>query len=544
MPRITPYQQGQLASSLTGTPGQYNGVAAPLGQIAQSANHLENIVYGINKALFDDALQQRREKEAELKAYDRKLKEAEQDAYLAEKTSRIDRSLTDLTTSLQMNNMYDTENAAREFQAQSKQIFDAEIEQEKDPLLKAKVQEIVARKSSQYQDTMLKWSQNRQVPIMESRIGEASNNFINSVANAALSAGEVGAKFHEYEQQNSGLYSFVKGPEGKAKMRDDLEQGVMQYLHATALNAPELLEPRIKAFSGGTFIDPSKLNKFAIEERRIANEIHATQLAEEKKQNLAGQLEASHQIIESSPTGDWRDADPKVIEQVRRKFDPHLTNIQKIQFEQLQKQAAQEKIKAAKKQAGDLEKGRALVEEQTIVRDFSKYAADEGALAGKIDSQIQQLYKKGVPLEQKVQMLGKLQLDIDRYQESYASLRAVQGSITNKSVRDLANLHVIQAKERFGSIVGKLSNTPQAKQAREAKDTLYSKAYPPSMFTDAKKQGLFNYFYQSYFYDQISKMPPENISKAANSARYTAALQRTLKEKAYRKMVELGVGVK
>lgn len=543
MARITSYQQGQLASSLVGTPGQYTGVSSALGQIGSSITPFQNTVYSLSQALFQDGLAARRQKEAELRAYDRQLKNAEQEAYIAERTSALDKDFTDISLDIQGKSQFNTNEALPEFQQRAKEAAEAALEQEKDPLVQAQLRKAIANKTAQYQDRLHNWVQDRQVPIMKSNVESISGNFALKVGHYELGAAEVGKAYQQYVAENARTYDFVYGPQGRVKMREDMASGIKEYLSSTALNAPDMLEDRIKAFSGGSMIDVSDLNKFAIEQRRIANEIKATQIAEEAKDRNASQLTAQQQIIDSSPTGDWRDADPKVIHQVRKEYGPKLTNQQNVRFAQLEKQAAEQQKETAKKKVKTAAEQESEYTERVVADSFRGFAAGETALAAKIESQIQNLYKKGVPVDEKRKQIGQLQLDIDKYQDAYSDLHAVKGSIKNKNVRDLAELHVLQAKERFGSIVAKLGNVPEAKQAQEIKNTLYSKVYPPSMFSDAKKQGLFNYLYKSYYYETLQslKISPEKMQRLAGSDKATGALRNTLKKKSYQKMLELGV---
>jgi hypothetical protein len=543
MARITSYQQGQLASSLVGTPGQYTGVSSALGQIGSSIAPLQNTVYNLSQALFQDELATRRQKEAELRAYDRQLKTAEQEAYVAERTSSLDKDFTDISLDIQNKSQFNTNTALPEFQQRAKEAAEAALEQEKDPLVQAQLRKAIANKTAQYQDRLNNWIQDRQVPIMKSNVESISGNFALKVGHYELGAAEVGKAYQQYVSENARTYDFVYGPQGRVKMREDMANGIKEYLSSTALNAPDMLEDRIKAFSGGSMIDVSDLNKFAIEQRRIANEIKMTQLAEEKKDQLHSQLQAGEEILNSSPTGDWRDADPATVQQVRKKYGPKLTNEQNIRFAQLEKQAAEQQKETAKKKVKTAAEQESEYTERVVADSFRGFAASETALAGRIEAQIAGLYTKGLSKEEKQKRIAKLQIDVDQYQDAYLGLHAVKGSIKNKNIRDLAELHVIQSKERFGSILASVGKQKSAQEAKQIKNDLYSKVYPPSMFSDAKKQGLFTYLYKSYYYDTLNRAntTPEKMKVLTGSDTAITAFRNTLKKKAYQKMLELGV---
>lgn len=555
MPKVPVYQQGQLASSVIGTPGVYTGASAPLGTISADFGNAASSLFNIANSLHSATLNAQREKEAELVAYNRKLKEAEQEASIAERVGGVEVGLTDLTSSLKTNYRSDTAGALREYQTQAQGVFKPVIDAEPDPLVKAKLKTAFAKKNAEYQSGMLRWSEDRQVPIMTEKITALAGHFSQSVGDASLSAAEVGQKYHNFQQENSGLYQFRYGEAAPVKMREDMAEGVKSYLHATALNAPELLEPRIKAFSGGGFIDAGDLDHFAIQQRQIANQIRQTQLAEQTQAQSGAYLEARQRILASSETGDLKDADPAAVSQVEKEYGPKLTPENRFKLQQLTKVAATQKVQRAEQAAAQaetaarrqlstqqrLERGKAMVEEENIAGNFATWASQEKALSANINSQLLDLKKGGKSKEELQAALAKLQLDVDHYADAHDAMTAIKGAFTTPKAKDLAELHLIQAKERFSQLTAKLGKLQSAVEAHRDKEAIYSKAYPPSLFSDPKKQGVFNYLYQSYFYEHINTVAPEKFKLAAADPKYIQTLQRTLKEKAYRKMMELNI---
>lgn len=533
MAKVTLYQQGQLASSQVGTPGVYNAAAQTLGVIGQGAQGVANEVYTTGNMLFQSVIQQRREKEAELKAYNKALKNAEQDAYINERLEAAEAEYVNIYTGIRETHRNNTSGAMADFNQQAQQIRQQFLENESDPLIKAKLRSGFAGKIQQYSANIDKWAQERQVPIMEQNVQKTAGSFSLVASNSQLPAGEIGQKAQEYFQQNAKNYEFIYGSEASVKMREDVATGVKNYLAATALNNPELLEDRIAAFSGGSLIDPTDLNRFAGEQRRIAAEIKSANAAAEKQDKMSNQLQAMERLIDATPTGDPKDADPRVIAEIKKEFGSKLTNEQNVRLSELEKQATQKQIKTLKEEER-------LQDERSIAKNYGNLASMEMKLAAQIDDKITRIGKlKG---EDRLRAVADLQIDVDRYQDTYTSLNALKNSIKNKDLKGITGLQLLSAKERFGDIMTKLGRNEQAKQTRSMVNNLYAKVQPPSMFPDARKQTMYATLWQSVFYDQIQQRnwSPEKMRQAIGNQSVVNALRNTLKKDVDGRMRTLG----
>lgn len=535
MAKIPLYEQNRLASSVVGTPGVFTAPATELGGIANSAQAIGNTAAQMGRAMFEDQLQERRRKEAEVRALNNRIAEAERDADVQAKVSGLDKDFTDLSLQIKNDHNWDTNNALPTFADKAQQMATTLADQEQNPLNKAEIRKLSQSKIASYQDGLAKWAETRQVPIMDSNIQKAAGNFSLSVNSADLSAADVGQKIQQYRTDTEKLYPFVYGAEGDVKRRNDIALGVENYLSATALNAPDLLEDRIKAFNGGTMIDPKRLNAFAGEQRRIAAEIKAANTTAVHNSQLAAKLESMSELIASSPTGDVKDADPAAAADILKRYGPNLSVDDRIRLQQIPKQASEE---ARKKEL--------IIDERKVISQFGTLTVIEQKIAARIENQIGKLYEKGISKEERRKRAADLQVDVDQYDQQFRSLNAIKGTIKNPEVADLASLHMAAATERFGDIVGKLKNSPDAIKAAEAKNKLMTAVYPKdmnSLFPDSKRQAVYQYLYQAIYYDQIKQngLTPDQMLKLAGNDKAVISFRDVLRKKTYAMMSNLGI---
>lgn len=536
MARITQYQQGQLASPVVGTPETNNAISNTLGMIGQQAGQTGNQLVNINNSLFQSELQERRRKEAELRAYNKKLQDESRSAYVADKVSAADVEMTAASMRIRDDHHWDTKNALSSFSNSTQEIKSRMLEQEEDPLTKMELSKALAQRGTTYLDTLARWTEGRQVPIMDSNIQNAAGSFSLQLGNAALPAVEVGQKIQQFKNDLSSSYAFTYGPEGAKKLQDDTESGILNWLSATTLNSPDLLEARIQSVAGGKLIDPGKLLKFANEQRRIANEVKAQQHIQDAQDRMSAKLNAFDEALISGGTGDYKDASPQTIAEIQKKYGAKLSPEDNIRLQQIKLQSGEEgKQKALK--AG------ALQSEQTVVAQFGNFSAEETKLAAEVESKIARLYDRKISPKQKLLNLADLQVSVSKYQDAYLNLNAIKNSITNKDLKGVANLNLIAAKERFGDIVNKVAGSKQGNDASLAKNTLYSALIPKNIYPDARRNGVYHYIYQNLFYEKLQQLgvDPEKITGMAKDPRAVKALQNYLHTNTYQRMRQMGI---
>lgn len=538
MAKINLYQQGQLASSLVGTPGVFTAGSQALGNIAQSAGQVGNSIQAVGSALFGDQLAERRRLEAEARAADKQIKDADRASYISDRLGEADVEYTKALIETKAKHQNDTQGAAESFTEQAKAIRDSYVSKETDPLTKAQLNQHLASKTANEIGSINNWAQERQIPIMKDRLQNMAGNFSLSISDANLSAGEVGQKYQQFVQQNLSNFQFTEGQAGATEMRKALEPGIINYLQSTALNRPELLEDRLKAFSGGSMIDPSKLLSVANEQRRMANAVEANRIAEEHKAQAAAQTDSTAESIAASPDGDSKNADPATLAAIQKKYGASLSPEAANRLAKDIKEATASQGKKALNLAE-------IQDQQTIVRGFAQHAANEEKLAGRISTQLANIQKdlKSASPEERKRIIQSNQLLIDQYEDSYKALNAIKNSITDPKTKDMANLHLVSATERFGALRAKLANSEAGRQAEEIKNSLYAKVYPPNMFPDAKTQAVYNYFHKNVFYETIQQMniTPEKMQQLVANPKGIEAFRNILAKKAHGGMVNFGI---
>jgi hypothetical protein len=538
MAKINFYQQGQLASAAVGTPGQFTAGSQTLGNVAQGAGHIADSIQAVGNAIFGDQLAERRRREAEARAADKQIADADRASYISDKVGEADIEYTKAYSETQAAHQNNTDGAAKTFEEQARAIRERYVSAETDPLKKALVNEHLASKTASYIGNINQWSQGRQIPIMKDRLVNMAGNFSIAISDPNMSAAEVGQRYQEFVQQNLPNYQFTEGAAAPIEMRKALEPAIINYLQATALNRPELLEARTKAFAGGGMLDPSKLLSIVDEQKRLAHSAEANRIAALHTSQADAQYGSSAEVIQASPDGDPKNANPEDLVAIQKKWGPKLSP-------EANNRLAKD-IKEATTQSGKKALSLAEVQDQqTIVKGFAQHAANEEKLAGRISANLASLPKdlKNASKEEQTRIIQQNQLLLDQYEDAYKALNAVKNSITDPKTKDMAQLHLIAASERFGSLRAKLSNSQAGREAEDIKNTLYGKVYPANMFPDAKTQATYNYFHKSVFYETLQNMniTPDKMKLLVQDQKALQAFKNVLAKKAHSGMVNFGI---
>ncbi len=534
MAKITQYQQSRLAdSSSVAQPRTLDTNAQVLGGIANNAGQIGDTIAGISRSLFTTAQDERKKKEAEAAIYAKQLANAEEDARLANIISGIQVEATNASTGAKQQYAMDTKGATEAFKTQYAELRNRALENETDPMAKAKLDKALAANFATYTNDMQRWSEDRQVPIMKDNLSGIAKNFAVELGNVNLSAADLGQRIQNYKTQNDGLYSFLHTPASKqAQMQQDVEDGVLNWLHSTAMQQPGNLDARVNAVR--SLVAPDKLETFYAKEKQIAREIEHLELERAQKASMANQLSSGLDIIKSSPTGDIKDADPRVIEDTIKKYGNSLPVAKQLEYTRGLQEARAQQEKTAKKNF-------LQQEEVSIAKNFGRFAAQEAALGARIDGMLTQLSKaKG---QEKAALLPGLQSAIDQYQHAYTNLSALKNSFEDKDAKRIADLQLKAASERFGGIVSKLNGSPIGAETRQVQSGLYSSVAPTSnIYPDAKRNALYNLFYQNAFYEFIQqrKLKPETLRQMQSRPDVIKALRNTLHKQAYQLMQTSG----
>lgn len=535
MARVPLFEQNRLASALTGTPGEYTAVSQNLGNVAQQASGIGNTIAQVGRAIFEDQLQERRRKEAELRAYNNRLKEMERGAKVQNKLSGLDKNATDLMVQLKKDNPYDPDKTASMFEEQFKTFADQTIESETDPLSKAELQKDIPAKAAQYRDNLARWSESRQVPIMDMNIESIVGNLSTTLSNRDLPAADVGQKLADFRAGTQQLYMNRYGNAGPVKQREDMAPAIKNYLEATALTGnAQLLEDRVAAFSGGSLIDPSKLKVIVNEQRAIvAQERQAAALEEQKVRHIS-QRDAYEEIINSTPTGNLNDADPAVIQKVLKERAKDLSNEDVRRFQQLTKQSAEEKRKENEKQG-------LLLDEKNRIKKAGDIIGSMDRTVPYIDSLLNASRDKSLTIPQRQEALARMASAIALYNEKYSTLQAISGSLTTPEGRALKSLLDTKAFQTNKMIKDRLGGAA-AQKSQQAETALLSKISPGQVYADPNKQKFYKLFYDEQVHILLDKAghSEETVRKILDDDALSNRMRSLAAERANKKMQEFG----
>lgn len=547
MAKINFYQQGQLASAAVGTPGQFTAGSQALGNVAQGAGHIADSVQAIGNAIFGDQLAERRRREAEARAADKQIADADMASYISDKVGEADIEYTKAYSEVQAQYQNNTDGAAKAFEERARAIREHYVSAETAPLKKAKVNEHLASKSATYIGNINQWTQGRQIPIMKDRLVNMAGNFSIAISDPNMSAAEVGQRYQEFVQQNLPNYQFTEGAAAQIEMRKALEPAIINYLQATALNRPELLEARTKAFAGGGMLDPSKLLAIVDEQKRLAHSAEANRIAALHTSQADAQYGSTSEVIQASPDGDPKNANPEDLVAIHKKWGPKLSPEANNRLAKDIKEATTQSGKNAIKLAD-------LQDQQKIVANFATHAAREEKLAAIVVANFANQSKelKAASKDQWPAIIERNQLLADQYEDSYKLLKRTASLITDPNTRKLAEMHLISTDNRFDKIRAKTGGSALAQQTEAKKEMLFSRLTRPAnispdpkhpVFPDAKTGAIFDYFYKNMFYDYMTHAKPtqEDVDSMIRDPKVMNKLRAHLTKQAYQGMVNFKI---
>ncbi len=546
MARITPYQQNQLAQQQVGTPGVDQTASNAFNQVAQSAGQLNATVQDQASKMFPEQspIYQAEQKRAQLREYDRQLTTAARANRVQAVNMDFSKSLTDLTTGLQLQHNFDTTGIGDEFTDKSKTMIDSHLSQLSDPLDKQELQKALNETATGYQDRLQRWAEGRQVPIMEKNLSDTETSFVQAAGNPNQSIADLQQTFQKFSQNNAWQYKFL----GKSPNKVG-EAAIKQYLSAVVLNsgqnAPAALEQGIKDAEQTGMVKPSTLLTFQNEQKAIAAQIAQGEYARERVAHHGAKINAYNTILEDTvlpdgtKSGDYRDASPQAYNKALA--DPGLAPEDRLAIKKLQLEASQQKITTE-------EDVQTLQDETNITKHTAELNSNIEYLSSAIDKQYTQLIKTSQSGNAKTTQgeAIKLRQLVDQYTDMHKNLGVVRSGLQNRELKNLFQFTQASADRRFqevSSLLNGFDKLPDVAREKSARAGLYSAVSPKMVFPDATKQNLYNYFYRAAFDNGVKNrgLQSGDMETIAHDPKKAAAYARILHSTAYQAMQKWGL---
>lgn len=569
MAKITPYQQGQLASSAVGVPSpNLSG-----SQVFEQAGH---DLGQLGAAQHQQYLTEVRTKQAEQRALQKHMDDMARQTQVINIASGAQVEMQKSMNDLQMKYRDNPEQAVQEFDALSQQKIQATLQTATDPETNQMLQQKLAGQHASDLEKLGNWQRERQVPIAEQNLKNSAGSLSMTTGQMAGSnPNDIKTTIDKYNQDTHNQYQFYhqKGLSGQFDVSSD---AVKEYLEATAAGGdPVLLEQRIKEFADGRYISPSDLQSVAIQQRGIAAQVRLANNTEQTKVNQASKMSFIDQLMQAG-NGDIHGVRPDVAQQIYNANAPKMSpgdrlaakemiarDVVEARGREASEKALETALNAPGNKTGKLEGTppeviQKILQDKNLTKEdrdtYTKLLAKTSA-AGKVvdyDKTLSQSIgvaaagasRLAIEIHQDLLNLGKIknpklhaealtafEFKMQRYQEAYISLHDAQDSIRDPHVKALVNLHIKNAQNEFGEIQGTLSNSQGALEMKKAKDSFYSKIAPQqNMFPDPRQQQYYNYLHKQLFYNLLitKKFSAKDMDTLENNASARQAIQNDL----------------
>lgn len=579
MAKITPYQQGQMVSSVVGTSevnlsgaNVLSGLGSELGQLG-AAQHQQY-------------LEQTRLKQAQQRALQQHMDEMARKTQVTNIASGAQVEQQQSMNDLQMKYRNDPGQAISEYTQIAQQKMGATLQRVSDPETNQMLQEKLMQQHASNLEKLGNWQRERQVPIAETNLKDSGGSLsITTGQMGGSSPEEVKNTINQYVTNTHDQYQFYH-PKGISGQFDASSDAVKEYLEATAAGGdPVLLEKRIKEFADGRYIAPAMLQSVAVQQRGIAAQVRLAQNTETTKTNNATYLDTVQQLL-AAGNGDMKSINPAVAQQILNKNAPNLTTAHNVQIqEMISRNAVEQKHMDASEKAleealnasptgkientpvatihnilknpdlspedkehytklltGNIAGVKSQDMDRTLSASIGQSAAGVDKLSSIIHAQLRGLGTIHSP-EKHAAALQDLQMIIQRYQDAYVNLHSSQQTIKDPDVRKLVNLHISGAQQEFGHLVGVLKNDPASAAIKSATDDLYGKITPATIYADPRQQQFYNYLHKKLFYDLIQshKFTAKDMQTMMSNPKNVQAMQNVLAKQTASWMYQRGL---
>jgi hypothetical protein len=548
MAKITPYQQGQLASSVVGTPGVNLSGAQTLGNIGSELGQL-------GAAQHQQYLQEVRLKQAQQRELQKHMDDMARQTKIINLASGAEVEMQKSMNELQMAHQEDPETAVAAFDGIAQQKIQASLQKETDPETNMMLQQKLAGLHASGLREMGNWQQSRQIP-------NAVKDLNDSAGSLSMTTGQMGGKSPQeikslidtYNTNTHNAYSFYH-KDGLSGQFEAGSNAVTEYLKATALTAgmannPKILDDAVKQFMDGKYISPDKLLGIYGQQKSIAASVATAANQQKTQDDWAAFMNATHQLTVAG-NGDPKAARPdvaqKILEDAASKLNPahniELAGmINRNNLEAKQREASEKALKMAITNKGN-RTGLLKDTPPEVVKEILKIpnlSPDErekysklftGNVAAAKSQDIDKILSNSIgvaaagatrlsyQINEDLHNLTKLQHDpvrhkaameqfgvnMQRYQAAYLKLHDTQDSIKDSNVKALVDLHIKNVDEEFGKYAKILQNDPDAIAAKKASDSLYGSVKPKTIYPeDSRQQQYYNYLHQQLFYNMMS----------------------------------------
>lgn len=278
MARIPRYQQGQLASSMVGTPGIDTATATAFQNASTSVGKIGSAIMDVAQADYNARVQEQNRIRTEQRAAAKALDTLQKETQVGGDKAGLSISLNDMDNTMRQESRFSTDGAMAKWAEGAQKLADERLDKIQDPTLKLMTQKAfqteLASKQQQFGDYL-----NSRIPEIgaanAAKIGDALKLSTNS---SDLSVLEVREKLETFSTDPINVKTFenVYGPAAGVKMREYQSSAARNYLAQTASTGNiDLLNERINRFSD--IVEGTDSEEFYARQRQLAGQVKVQQ---------------------------------------------------------------------------------------------------------------------------------------------------------------------------------------------------------------------------------------------------------------------------
>lgn len=274
MGKVTPYQQGELASQLVGVPQQDNSALQIANAMTNSAGALGNAVSQANAQNQADMQNFQNQAMSDLKVeigahraaknyLDRQLAQANRDAKVSNLTTAATNEYSTLQDDIEKNFRNNPEKAMEALKNGHKSIQEKYLDMADDPLVRAK---IIADTNNKFESHTTKTSSWVKTQETNNNINQAADNVDSTSATfkRTIAVGDtktLGEKIDEFMKTNRDSYGNIYGANAIDKLNEARNRFVYDVLSVWSAAKPGSVRDIINSGQMGDFVPDKLLNQ-------------------------------------------------------------------------------------------------------------------------------------------------------------------------------------------------------------------------------------------------------------------------------------------
>lgn len=489
MAKIPRYQQGNLASSMVGTPGIDTSMSSALQTGARAADNVADSLYNVAAYEWQLGKQEEARIRAEQREAQKQLTNMAYQNQAGADRAGYDTAMNSADNDLRLKHEFNTDGAMQAWQQKSDELINDRLENITDPKQKLMTQGVLQTAQAAKQQQFNDWILAQQHPIAVANVAKVADTLKLAVNDASLSTEEVLQKLDNYKNDDltSTMYMNAYGPAAEAKIRQDQSEAARNYMSLIAnAGGSERVKELINDKRFDSIIEGSDKEQFYSRQRSIAAEERRVVQHQEVITQQTAAVDTLVSLSNQSSDGNIYHAPPAAIQQAIN--DPNVPAGLKSRLAAQQGQARVQQVK--------------VTNDNATLKNFGTYVQKSNALHDRIiqrwsdmyDSSGQRFKMHGPQLTDQFKLI---QRDIDQYMSTYEDVKKVAGSVQTPDGKRAVQNYTLTADRDIQFMRSYLAKQPKAIQMKAARDSFNQAIGAPDIkYSNPQQQQIYNFHFR------------------------------------------------